>query len=144
MPPVLEGTPAVISTEFSWGVLLWVQFNSTPIKSPPGPSESVFFLSSGRAESCSICRLKEQQKRSVSGPAIMSASPHSSRHWALASHILHYNTDWEIPKRYSLQITGKAEGRNMSFFLAAMFHVIGIPLAGVHKSILLICECPIN
>lgn len=97
---------------------LWVQFNSTPMKSPSGPSESVF-LWSGTGESCSIWRLKEQPKHCISCTAIVSAFPHSSRHWALASHILHYNTDkadWEIQKKYPLKRNGNAEGRNVFFF----------------------------
>lgn len=31
-----------------------------------------------------------------------------------------------------------------SFFQPAMFHVIGIPAAAAHKSILSSCGCPIN
>lgn len=68
---------------------LWVQFNSTPIKSLSSPSESALCRQS-TAETCSL--LKEQQKHCLSCTAIASAFPRSCRHWAPASHIPHYNT----------------------------------------------------
>lgn len=100
------------------------------------PNTIFYKIRAFKAQMCSLSEFKRQLKHSLSCKDTISDSLQ-----------LCCSTSWitMLTSRLNsfMRETGKLKGVTCSF-LVAMFHVIGIPLAGGCKSILLSCWCPIN